>query len=215
MNVNNHEEILQFSPSNRLFVNANGPEISYDSLAFKQEKKNDPFTYLFPPSSAAFSPFIPLLASSPSSPALPHGLGELLAVWMLALYCEHSLIDSLLPTASQASQHGVPGCLATLSGQHAQGDKKKRKKSNGDSDWTEEPRRRASIKRLSKFPEASSRIICFSLPLCRSVPRSSHSQRRSMAYSTSLHLSCFKIVLLCLFSAGDDPFTDSPFSRLS
>lgn len=181
------------------------------------KKKKELFTYLFPSSPAFFSSFIPLLVSSPSSPALPLGLGELLAVWMLALYCEHSLIDSLLPTASQASQHGAPGFLATRSGQHTQEEEKKKKTEEERRLWLNRGTKTESVykKRLSKFPEASSRIICFSLPLCRSAPRSSHSRRRSMAYSTSLHLSCFKIVLLCLFSAGDDPFTDPQFSCLS
>lgn len=71
-------------------------------------KTQNLFNHLF----LLFLPFIPPLLSSPSSLPPSHGLRELLAIWMLALYCEHSLIASVLPTASRASQHGAPAvCL--------------------------------------------------------------------------------------------------------
>lgn len=105
-----------------------------------------------------------------------HSLGELLAIWILALYCEHSLIASVLPTAGRASQHGA---LAVCLICHCSVDihcKRKKKKRNGESDWEREThtqkhkeRARENIyKRLSKLPEASRLIICFlslSLPL--------------------------------------------------
>lgn len=45
-------------------------------------------------------------------PPLPpsRGLREVLAIWMLLLYCERSLIASVLPTASPTSQHGAWLC---------------------------------------------------------------------------------------------------------
>lgn len=57
----------------------------------------------------------PLSASFcfPSPPLTPpHGLREVLAIWMLLLHCERSLIASALPTASQTSQRGaLAACL--------------------------------------------------------------------------------------------------------
>lgn len=40
-------------------------------------------------------------------PSFVHGLREQLALSMLLLYCEHTLIASTLSKASRASQHGV------------------------------------------------------------------------------------------------------------
>lgn len=82
-------------------------------------------------------------------------------------------------------------------------------KRNGEEDWEETLKTEtAFIKGCPSFQRPAV-ISVFSLPrFCRLAPRSSHCQRRSMVYSTRLHSSCFKIVLLCFFSAGEDPFTD-------
>lgn len=74
-----------------------------------------------------------LLSSPPRPPAPtpPRGLREVLAIWMLLLYCERSLIACVLPTASQTSQHGaLAACLIShyLDVIHC---KKKKKKERG------------------------------------------------------------------------------------
>lgn len=91
------------------FISTNSVETTYDTHVLKHKIFSPTFLWLF-------SPFFPFLVSPPSIPPLlhlpSHGLGELLAIWMLAVYCEHSLIASVLPTASRASQHGAPAvCL--------------------------------------------------------------------------------------------------------
>lgn len=119
---------------------------------------------------------------------------------MLALYCGDSLIASVLPTASRASQRGAPAvCLIC----HCSVDircerKKKKQRRNGETE------RERLYKRTSKLPEGSGCIICF---LSLSASCSSRSQRRSMVYSTRPLSSSLNIVLLCLFPAGDDTFT--------
>ena len=148
----------------------------------------------------------PPLVSSPTSPPPSHGLRELLAIWMLALYCEHSLIASALPAASRASQHGAPAvCLIC----HCSVDihRETKNKKTAEEEWRERRRvrdrereskraremERGSVyKKLSKLPEASSRIICFlSLSVSLSAPCSSRSQSQSMACSTRLRLVLF------------------------
>ena len=132
-----------------LFSTTSGLETTSDTLVLERKTFTSTFICLF------FS-FFPLLASSPSSPPLSHGLRELLAIWMLALYCEHSLIAPLLPTASQASQHGAwVVCLIC----HTYTEKRREMDSRIEpGNWQSE------YKRLWKLLEASSHIICFLSP---------------------------------------------------
>lgn len=126
---------------------------------------------------------------SPSSSPPSHGLRELLAIWMLALYCEHSLIASVLPTVSQASQHGGPAvCLICHCSVVIHCKKKKTVKRMIDRGKEREREgERAFTKRWPMLPQVCSLVVCF-LPLSSSAPCSSHSQRQSMVYSTRLLL---------------------------
>lgn len=98
VSINNLKEYV-FCASYTFLISTNGMEKTWHQCV----KAQNLFTH----------PLLPQpLISSPSSPPPSHGLRELLAIWMLALYCEHSLIASVLPTASRASQHGAPAvCL--------------------------------------------------------------------------------------------------------
>ncbi len=135
-----------FSASYVFLFSTSGVETTYNTHVLKRKISSPTFPCLF-------SPF---LSSSPSSPPPSHGLGELLAIWMLALHCEHSLIASVLPTASRASQHGAPAvCLICHCSVDIHCEKTEEK-------WRERLREGGNIyKRLSKLLEASGRIICF------------------------------------------------------
>lgn len=87
-----------------------------------------------------FLSFLPPLVSSPSSPPPSHGLRELLAIWMLALYCEHSLIASAAPHSQSGQSAWGPGCLPYLPllSRHTL---RKKQRRNGESDGESERER--------------------------------------------------------------------------
>lgn len=73
------------------------------------------------------------------------GLRELLAIWMLALYCEHSLIASVLLTASRDSQHGAPTvCFICHRSVHIHCEKT-------EEEWSKRLREREFIKDCPSF----------------------------------------------------------------
>lgn len=122
------------------------------------------------------SPSSPPSASSPSSPPpsrWPRGAVSTLEVG--ALLCEHSLITSVLPTASRGSQHGVRTALSV----------KRRERIS-----TRVLRQQSCRLQSVPFP-VSLDFLFFSQP----------ETINGVLDQSSL------LVFVCVFSAGDAPFT--------
>lgn len=173
------------------FFPINGVNTTHGTHVLKRKISSPMFLCLFSPS------FLSLLASSPSSPPPSHGLRELLAIWTLALHCEHSLIASVLPTASQASQHGAPAvCLICHCSVVIHCGKKQRRNEERENLYKGCP---CFLK-----PAVASSVFCSSPPQLLVLLTARDNQ---WCTQPDYFLSCFKIVLFCLFSVGDDPFT--------
>lgn len=146
---------------------------------------------------------------SPSSSPPSHGLRELLAIWMLALYCEHSLIASALPTVSQASQHGAPAvclichCSVVI---HCKKKEKNRMKRMIDRGKEREGGRESIYKGAAHASSSLQSHHLFSAPLLLGSLFFSQPETINGVLN-HYFLSCLKIVLFCLFSVGDAPFT--------
>lgn len=109
----------------------------------------------------------PLSASfcfpSPLTPS--HGLREVLAIWMLLLYCERSLIASALPTASPTSQHGALAvCLIShyLHVIHCK-EKRGRKKEKHQEGLEKREREVEGVKGQFQPPQLCRHVTCFLL----------------------------------------------------
>lgn len=205
--MHTHEGTLCFCVSNGLFLYNHwwpGNNLWQTCNKAKEKKKNPtlfnlPLPFSLP--SPLPSSIIPFFFST-TSLAWPRGAVSCLDAGTLLW----ALID--FPSAPR-SQSGQSAWGPVLSCDHPVNIHR-----NTEEKWrkgmsTNTKTAAASIKAVQASRGRQSYYLLSLLPcFCRSAPRSSHSQKRSMVYSTRLHLSCFKIVLFCFFSTGEDPFTD-------